>query len=44
MPFYLIMCRASDCWDVLESPPPGSEVHLVRAELSDRCGEAVEWY
>ena len=27
----------TDCWNVLERPPPGAEVHLVRAERSDRC-------
>ncbi|KAG1667524.1 hypothetical protein FOA52_013714 [Chlamydomonas sp. UWO 241] len=28
--------RLIDRWDVIESPPPGAEVHMVRGQLSDR--------
>lgn len=31
-----VPCRLSSYWDVLTRPPPGTVVHLVRGERSDR--------
>jgi hypothetical protein len=32
----MLMHRLSSYWDVLTRPPPGTVVHLVRGERSDR--------
>ena len=33
--------RFTDCWDVLQSPPRGTDLHVVMAERSDRWDKAA---